>query len=62
MRCFIPAADDEIYAYIERHGIGALVPYRVGMPALQADAVAGAQPLPAEARERLPEDEPRQAA
>ncbi len=36
MRCFVPATDDEIYAYIERHGVEALVAYRVGMRALQA--------------------------
>ena len=36
MRCFVPATDDEIYAYIERYGVEALVPYRVGMRALQA--------------------------
>ncbi len=31
MRCFIPATDDELYAFIERNGIQALVPYRVGL-------------------------------
>ena len=36
MRCFVPATDDEIYAYIERYGVEALVAYRVGMRALQA--------------------------
>lgn len=33
MRCFVPATDDEIYAFIERYGIEALVPYRVGVAA-----------------------------
>jgi len=33
MRCFIPGTDDELYAFIERFGVEALVPYRVGLPA-----------------------------
>jgi len=41
MRCFIPATDDELYAFIERYGVEALVPYRVGMTARRP-----AEPLP----------------
>jgi hypothetical protein len=37
MRYFVPATDDEIYAFIERYGIEALVPYRVGMPVALRD-------------------------
>ena len=61
MRCFVPATDDEIYAYIERHGIGALVAYRVGMRALRA----GEHDAPAAAPELASwqtEVEPRRAA
>ena len=60
MRYFVPATDDEIYAYIERYGIDALVAYRVGMRALPAR-----EHLPV-ATPELPnwrnEDEPRRAA
>lgn len=62
MRCFVPASDDEIYAYIARHGVEALVPYRVGMPAIQADVTPSAPPSPVEARGWLSEEEPRRAA
>jgi len=41
MRSFVDATDDEIYAYIARFGIEALVPYQVGMRVLLGFAVAG---------------------
>lgn len=37
MRCFIPATDDELYAFIERNGVQALVPYRVGLGIARRD-------------------------
>ncbi|MCB1600704.1 MAG: hypothetical protein R3F18_08755 [Lysobacterales bacterium] len=39
MRCFVPATDDEIYAFIERYGIAALVPYRVDMPVARREDI-----------------------
>ena len=59
MRCFIPATDDEIYAFIARFGIEALQPYSVGM------RVAALEPTPnlaPEPRPWRPEQEPRLAA
>jgi hypothetical protein len=61
MRCFIPATDDELYAYIERYGIEALVAYRVGMRALQADDRAAPVPAPEMPNWRA-DEEPRRAA
>ncbi|MBK9658063.1 MAG: hypothetical protein IPO66_22670 [Rhodanobacteraceae bacterium] len=61
MRCFVPATDDEIYAYIERHGLDALVPYRVGMRALQA-VEPGLPVAPAELSDWRTAEEPRRAA
>lgn len=61
MRCFVDATDDEIYAYIARFGIEALVPYQVGM------RVTGGSPqpqlaVPPAAEARFSVDEPRRAA
>lgn len=58
MRCFIPATDDEIYAFIARFGIEALQPYSVGMRVER-------EPSPVTAPEQSPwrnEHEPRLAA
>lgn len=61
MRCFVPATDDEIYAYIERHGLEALVAYRVGMRALQAAEHAASAAAPEPSKWQA-EQEPRRAA
>lgn len=60
MRCFVDATDDEIYAYIARFGIGALVPYQVGMRVSASAPPATSQPPAVEARFTV--DEPRRAA
>lgn len=54
MRYFIPASDDELYAFIERYGFEALVPYRVGLRLPPAEPVPSPPP-------RLPEFERRAA-
>lgn len=61
MRCFIPATDDEIYAFIERYGVEALVPYRVGLTAARPVEL---QPMPvlAELAKTPALQEPRLAA
>jgi hypothetical protein len=61
MRCFIPATDDELYAYIERHGVQALVPYRVGLGVARRDELQ-LPPHRTEPATLLPEQEPRLAA
>lgn len=61
MRCFVPATDDEIYAFIERHGLDALVAYRVGMRALQAAEHAASTAAPEPPNWKAAE-EPRRAA
>ncbi|MGE4073389.1 MAG: hypothetical protein AB7E72_19635 [Lysobacterales bacterium] len=58
MRCFVPATDDEIYAFIERYGIAALVPYRVDMPIAPRDEI----PRSAEADSWVEMESPRRAA
>ncbi len=58
MRCFVPATDDEIYAFIERYGITALVPYRVDMPV----ATRNEAPRSAEASSWTDLESPRRAA
>jgi hypothetical protein len=40
MRCFVPLCDDELYAWIERHGFAGLVAYQPGM------RLAAAPPAP----------------
>lgn len=61
MRSFVDATDDEIYAYIARFGIEALVPYQVGMRvSASAPSTGSLQPPAAEARFSV--DEPRRAA
>jgi hypothetical protein len=63
MRCFVPATDDEIYAYIERFGVEALVAYRVGMRAIHAGDHGAPAPAPAAEMPNWREDlEPRRAA
>ena len=61
MRYFIPATDDDLYAYIERYGIQALVPYRVGVNVARSGEN---QPLPTpvEHAAAMPQQEPRLAA
>jgi hypothetical protein len=61
MRCFVDATDDEIYAYIARFGIEALVPYQVGMRVSAGPQPATSLPPPA-AEARFSVDEPRRAA
>lgn len=61
MRCFIAASDDELYAYIERYGIGALVPYRVGMPTVSTTE-APVAPTPAVVAATAEIEAPRLAA
>jgi hypothetical protein len=46
MRTFVPASDDEIYAFIERHGIAALVPYSVGMRVARSEDAPSPSPVP----------------
>ncbi len=58
MRGFVLASDDEIYDYIARHGVQALVPYQVGMRVIDKDAPRPPLQLP---EPWLPEA-PRQAA
>lgn len=60
MRCFVDATDDEIYAYIARYGIDALVPYQVGMRVSTSTQPTTSLPPAAEARFSV--DEPRRAA
>jgi hypothetical protein len=61
MRCFIPASDDELYAYIERYGVQALVPYRVGLSVARRDGLQ-LPPQRTEPAAILPQQEPRLAA
>ncbi len=61
MRCFVDATDDEIYAYIARFGIEALVPYQVGMR-VSASLQPAASPSHPAAEARFSVDEPRRAA
>ncbi len=61
MRCFVDATDDEIYAYIARFGIEALVPYQVGMRVSASPPQAASLPAPAP-EARFSVDEPRRAA
>lgn len=61
MRKFIPATDDEIFSLIERFGMDALTPYRVGMPLEPRDLAQATAP---ERRQwqALEDDTPRRAA
>ena len=61
MRCFIPATDDELYAFIERHGMQALVPYRVGLAIARSEALQ-MPPVRTEPVALPPQQEPRLAA
>lgn len=61
MRCFIPATDDDLYAYIERYGIQALVPYRVGMNVARSGDIQ-ALSAPVDHTAVIPVQEPRLAA
>jgi hypothetical protein len=61
MRCFIPATDDELYAFIERNGVQALVPYRVGLGIARREELQ-LQPARAEPVALPPQQEPRLAA
>jgi hypothetical protein len=58
MRYFVPATDDEIYAFIERYGIAALVPYRVDIPIAPRDE----SPRSVEASPWMDLESPRRAA
>lgn len=58
MRCFVPASDDDIYALIERYGVAALVPYRVGM---RVEPVAEA-PVERRPAPNFEDETPRRAA
>ncbi|MBK8070012.1 MAG: hypothetical protein IPK27_21085 [Rhodanobacteraceae bacterium] len=61
MRSFVDATDDEIYAYIARFGIEALVPYQVGMR-VSASLQPAASVAPPAAEPRFSVEEPRRAA
>lgn len=61
MRCFIPATDDELYAFIERNGVQALVPYRAGLGIARREDLQ-LPPARGEPAAVPPQQEPRLAA